>query len=144
MNEHEQNIVQDCNINFLIGAGLSCPYLTSLGNIEKLLTEIEDAKLTDDSKALIRASIYQAFFDGVISKNLNILADAPAAREVQKQYVRFLEIWNYVLLRRNSPILGKEINLFTTNVDIFLEKALEESPDMYKLRRSQNSWSLIT
>ena len=30
-----KDIVQDCNINFLTGAGLSTPYLSLLGQVEK-------------------------------------------------------------------------------------------------------------
>lgn len=35
-----QNIVQDCNLNFLIGSGLSNPFFGTLGNIEIWLTEL--------------------------------------------------------------------------------------------------------
>lgn len=35
------NIIQDCNISFLIGSGLSNPYFGTLGRIEVWLTELE-------------------------------------------------------------------------------------------------------
>lgn len=35
----------------------------------------------------------------------------------------FLRVWNSILLKRKSTIVGKEVNIFTTNVDIFSEKA---------------------
>jgi SIR2-like domain len=126
MSEREKYIIQDCNINFLMGSGLSLPYLTTLGNIEILLTELEKSLLTDDKKQLIRASIYKKFFDGVISKNPKILAGDVDSKNILKNYIQFLEIWNSILLRRKSTILSKEVNIFTTNVDVFLDKALED------------------
>jgi hypothetical protein len=34
--EQIKNVIQDCNLNFLLGSGLSSPYLKTLGNIETL------------------------------------------------------------------------------------------------------------
>lgn len=126
MNEQRKDTIQGCNINFLLGSGLSCPYLKALGKVELLLTQVENSNSTDDKKKLVTASLYKCFFDGVISKNSNILAGDAAARSVLESYKDFLRIWNSILLRRKSTILSKEVNLFTTNVDIFLDKALED------------------
>ena len=70
--------------------------------------------------------LYKMYFDGVIAKNLQILDESEAAKAVLGGYQNFLRIWNLILLRRKSTIFGKEVNIFTTNVDIFLEKALED------------------
>lgn len=40
-------------------------------------------------------------------------------------YKSFLEIWNQLLLKRHSSILNKQINVFTTNIDLFVERAAE-------------------
>lgn len=125
MNDRRKYIIQDCNINFLIGSGLSYPYLKTLGNLEVLLTELEQSGLEEDTKKLIRASLYKKFFAGVISKNSKILEGDTDAEDVLRNYMDFLKIWNSILLRRKSTILSKEANIFTTNVDIFLDKALE-------------------
>jgi SIR2-like domain len=126
MNEQRKDTIQGCNINFLLGSGLSCPYLKALGKVELLLTQVENSNLDDDKKKLVTASLYKCFFDGVISRNLNVLAGDAAAKSVLEGYKDFLRIWNSILLRRKSTILSKEVNLFTTNVDIFLDKALED------------------
>lgn len=72
-----KDIFQDCNINFLIGAGLSAPYLSLLGDTEKLLVElsksVEKGSLCKNKGKSIRAFLYKNFFDNVISKNINIL-----------------------------------------------------------------------
>lgn len=41
-----RNFIQSSNINFLYGSGISRPYLSTLGNIEKWLTKVAE----DDSK----------------------------------------------------------------------------------------------
>lgn len=124
--EKLKNTIQDCNINFLLGSGLSCPYLPVLGNIETLLTEADDAVLDPSQKKIIRASLYKKYFDTVIGKNLQILSGDAVAAPVLEQYKAFLHCLNSVLVKRKVTILSKEINLFTTNIDIFLDKALEE------------------
>jgi hypothetical protein len=41
MNDKLKDTIQDCNVNFLIGSGLSCPFLTTLGNLESLVNDRE-------------------------------------------------------------------------------------------------------
>lgn len=126
-----KDTVQDCSINFLLGSGVSMPYLSTLGKVEQFLTELTEKKdkgeITNDQEKIIRVSIYRKFFDGVILKNLMILNDSNDAEDVLKNYKTFLKILNSILLNRKSTILNKQVNLFTTNVDIFLEKSLEST-----------------
>ena len=121
-----KDTVQDCNVNFLIGSGMSAPYFPTLGNIEYLLTAI-DAKegVEKDKKKIIKASIYKKYFDDVISRNIEALEDNKDATESLNKYKIFLKTLNSIMLNRKSTILSKQINIFTTNIDICLEKALE-------------------
>jgi hypothetical protein len=128
MNENEKikYIIQDCHMNFLVGSGLSAPYLRTLGDIENLLTELGDRNSVDGKGQIIRASLYKKYFNGAIAKNLDMLdGDEPAAN-ILENYRSFLTLINSILLKRKSTILSKEANVFTTNVDVFLEKALED------------------
>lgn len=121
-----KDVVQDGNINFLIGSGLSLPFLSSLGNIEDLLTDLDRKNDLDDAKKnIVRASLYKRYCEQVIFKNIEILEDDPGTTDVMENYKKFLTLINSILLNRKNPILSKQINLFTTNIDIFLEKALE-------------------
>jgi len=126
MHDKIKDTIQDCNINFLLGSGLSLPYLKTLGSIEVLLNDLETRELDVNVKMIIRASLYKKYFDEVIGKNSQILEPDAAVNEVLEQYQTFLKSLNSILLRRKVTILSKEVNLFTTNVDIFLEKALED------------------
>lgn len=130
LNEMELNklkdVVQDGNINFLIGSGLSLPFLSSLGNIEDLLTDLDKRTDIDEAKKnIVRASLYKRYCEQVIFKNIEVLEDDPSTISVIDNYKKFLTLINSILLNRKNPILSKQINLFTTNVDIFLEKSLE-------------------
>jgi hypothetical protein len=120
-----KEIIQDCNLNFLLGSGLSMPYLSTLGNIEMLLTDVERVQAPDAEKSLVRISLYKAFFDSALAGNLGILGEDAGSAAVRADYQNFLAEINNILLRRKSTILSKEVNLFTTNVDIFPECALD-------------------
>jgi hypothetical protein len=126
-----KDTVQDCNINFLLGSGVSMPYLSTLGKIESFLTELakkkEQGEVTVDQEKIIRVSLYKKFFDGAILKNLEILKGDVGANSVLVNYKILLKTLNSVLLNRKSTILNKQVNLFTTNVDVFLEKSLENT-----------------
>lgn len=122
-----KDTIQDSNINFLIGSGLSVPYLRTLGSIETLLTALEAREgLTASRRKIIQASLYKKYFDDVIAKNVNILNPDAHVRVVLDHYYKFLRTLNAILQRRRVTILSKEVNLFTTNIDVFLEKGLED------------------
>lgn len=129
--EKLKNTIQDCNLNFLVGSGLSVPYFTTLGNTELLLTELSKNKtLKEDEIEIIRVSILGKYYEEVISKNPIIIDDSkvgPHKTLVMNNYKDFLVYLNTIVLKRKSTILNKQVNLFTTNIDVFFEKALEET-----------------
>ena len=123
--EKLKNTIQDCNLNFLIGSGLSVPYFSTLGNIELLLTELnENTTLTFEEKEIIRVSILGKYYDTVISQNPAIVDDTKVTADktlVMDNYKKFLVLLNTIVLKRKSSILNKQVNLFTTNIDVFFE-----------------------
>lgn len=121
--------IQDCNINFLVGSGLSRPFLKTLGNIEILLTELDRLDLSSEPNKLktLKASLYKKYYDGVIERNLLVMHNDSDADEVLENYKEFLRCINIILLKRKTTLLNKQANIFTTNIDIFFEKALEDA-----------------
>ncbi len=122
--ERLRTIVQDSHLNFLIGAGSSVPFIAPLGDVETVLTELKEP---DDETQLARVSLQGYFFDRVLLPNLRLLDaknDADAQKLI-KSYGRFVGALNRILLKRRSTLLGKQVNLFTTNVDMAFEHALE-------------------
>ncbi len=128
--ENLKDTIQDCHLNFLIGSGLSRPFLPTLGNIEILLTELQKNKSikASDSK-IIYASIISKYFEGVILKNREILADSISGelKEVKTNYYDFLKYINEIMLERKSSLFNKQVNIFTTNIDIFFEKVFDKN-----------------
>ncbi len=129
--ENIKNLIQSCNINFLIGSGLSRPYLETLGNIEKWLTDLEKYKkgLKENSYNIIKASIYKAYFENIIYPNHEnqIIIKKTDYNTTLNNYKTLLLRLNDIILHRNNTLLSKQINLFTSNIDIFIEKSLDET-----------------
>jgi hypothetical protein len=120
-----RTLLQDSHINFLIGAGTPSAFFARLGNIEEALTDLAEAKASAEVKALVRASIQGYFFENVLVPNLRVVRRDASAQSVLTSYAMFLRTLNRILLKRHSSLLAKQANIFTTNVDMVFEVALE-------------------
>lgn len=120
-----RTIIQDSHINFLIGAGTSAPYFELLGDIEVALTQLANTDSGQPETKVARASLQAYFFEKVILPNIPLLEHATEAKDIIKSYARFASTINRILLKRRSTLLGKQANIFTTNVDIAHEVAFE-------------------
>lgn len=142
--EKLKDLIQSCHMNCMIGSGISRPYLSTLNNIEKLLTELSNKKDLDEIVYnIIKASIYNVYFSEVMWPN-NIDSDdenrfnfevgdsqTKGTDESYKltlsNYRSFLSLLNEMVQLRYSSILNKQINLFSTNIDVFVERAIEDT-----------------
>ena len=122
-----RNFIQSANINFLYGSGISKPYLSTLGNIEKWLTKLAEDNSKDAYKEVIKASLYKAYCDGVILKNQYFSSIDNNFFETKSAYADFFGICNELMNKRNAQLLNKQINLFTTNIDLLAEETLNNS-----------------
>lgn len=118
-------LLQDCHLNILVGAGASSSYFRLLGDIETLLTDLTAWEGDEKERKLIRASLYAFFFEGVLQPNLELLNRAEGSQELLMSYGRFLSTIQQTLQRRRSTLLSKQIGIYTTNVDLAFEVALE-------------------
>lgn len=116
--------IQSANINFLYGSGLSKPYLATLGNIEKWLTDLNEEREKHGKQVeytIVEASILKEYFETVMLPNVN-----PTGTEydnTKAEYRRFLSAWNDIINNRCNKLVGKQVNMFTTNVDMMMERA---------------------
>ena len=62
-----KDFIQSGNINFLIGSGLSRPFLPVLGNIEKQMSAVKDAPA--NKQDALAAVLYKEYFEKVILPN---------------------------------------------------------------------------
>ena len=120
-----KNIVQSSHVNFLFGSGLSCPYLKTLASIETWLTEAN--KITDEKvRLLVQDNLFIRYVENVMKPCLqNQRIRKKELSIIETAYSDFLSIWNYIMSRRNSNLLNKQVNIFTTNIDPFVEEAAE-------------------
>ena len=131
-NEKLKNYIQSANINFLVGSGLSMPYLSTLCNIETWLTQLYEEKLGDKETSIIEASLYRVYFNDVIKPNhqchIEVDEELIGCYSLTiEHYLRFLNTWNEIMARRCSNILHKQMNIFSTNIDLFMESAAEQT-----------------
>ena len=123
-----RNFIQSSHINFLYGSGVSRPYLATLGNIEKWLTALAEDASDEPYKEVIEASLYKEYCDGVILKNRSLsYSTNKDFLETKSVYSDFFGICNELMNKRNSQLLNKQINLFTTNIDLLVEETLSKS-----------------
>lgn len=122
-----KNFIQSANINFLIGSGLSMPYLTTLGGIEKNLESLSmRVDLSQEESELIKASIFREYFTKVMLPNLNI-HDQDKYDMVMNNYKDFIATWNSIVHNRCGNLRSKQLNVFSTNIDVFFERAADSS-----------------
>lgn len=133
--ENLKKVIESCHLNFLIGSGASRPFLGTLGTIENLLTDLSKSNLTEDEKIIIEASIKKHYWDVAIKGNLEIgtddddlVGDLDATKNA---YSDFYSSLNSILNKRKTNLISKQVNIFTTNMDLFNEDALEEGGFTY-------------
>lgn len=129
-----KDYIQSANINFLIGSGLSRPYLSTLGNIENVLAALNiNTTIDEQKKNIIAASVYKKYFEEVMQPNHSNNIPPTGTKEgdnyeyVLSQYKTFLQLWALILHRRSNSLLSRQINLYSTNIDVFMERAAEET-----------------
>lgn len=135
-NENIQKIIESCHFNFIIGSGASRNYLETLSNIETLLTQLDNEPneiKTENWFKILDVSIKNWYYDKCIKGNTKLIdKDFPLDEikqsefvETQKNYEIFLQALNILILKRKNKLLPKEVNIFTTNMDLFLDRTLD-------------------
>lgn len=140
--EEFKKVIESCHVNFLIGSGTSMPFLETLGNVERNITYIDNHSVEiGENLDLLKCSIYWEYLNKCILGNLFFL-DRNTKYYVQKceefqqgiadkfisvknEYERLVRNINQIISARDLQLLSKQVNIFTTNVDVFLDSALE-------------------
>lgn len=125
------NAVQSCHVNFLFGSGCSRPYLGTLGNIEKWLTELvnlEEGNYLLPYSDKIEASLLSAYINCAMSPCIALERLSNDNFDITlKDYISFYTTWNSILASRANTLIGKKLNVFTTNIDLFNEEAIADA-----------------
>ncbi|BDR60957.1 SIR2 family protein [Lactobacillus xylocopicola] len=105
-------------LSFLIGSGVSSPAIPLMKEIEEEDIDERNQKLTEKVKKVSRE---------LLEENLNTDSE-----KVLKDYKNFVITLIDILNLSNSRQSPRTINLFTTNYDLFFEKAADEALLEYK------------
>ncbi len=120
-NKELKEILQSGHINLLIGSGCSLDYLTTLNDIENRMNE-ETTKETaqKDYYKLIKKS--KAVLDESLESNTG---EKTKLSKTKENYDSFLSFWANTISSRSLHIVNKQVNIFTTNFDMFMEDSCE-------------------
>ena len=110
---------QSSNINILLGAGFSFGVAQLLGDIE---TRLAIAEFLDEDKAEV-IKIEKEFFE----KSILPMSDPQKIKVGEEGRIRFFDIIKKIIENRQSSILHKIINVYTTNYDLLIETAFEKN-----------------
>jgi len=141
-----KEIIQSSNINFLLGSGVSKPFLPTLFGIEE---NINKSIKEGDLKGQVKG--YKEYLEKVMLPNKLIvlndfkshknfkwnsnskkwrkrteLQSKKALHKTMMSYSRFFQAITKLILERKTRILSKQVNIFTTNIDVFMETVLEK------------------
>ncbi|GGE90882.1 SIR2-like domain-containing protein [Chishuiella changwenlii] len=136
-NDKILKIIESCHFNFLIGSGASRNYLETLSNIETLLTDLDKEPNEVKSEKwykILDVSIKYWYYEKCIKGNSKLIDETfeleetkqSEFEETQKNYQDFLQALNVLILKRKNKLLPKEVNIFTTNMDLFLDVTLDK------------------
>ena len=132
--------IQSANLNFLIGSGCSWPAIEPIGNIEKDIQTMVDTNETQKAENTIFGFL-KPFLE--VTKNLRN-SQSDTIKGTLENYKTFLENITHGLLERASTILPKQLTIFSTNYDLFIEKAFEEIETPVKISDGFNRSHLLT
>ena len=114
--------LQSGNINLLLGSGASMPAIGVAGKIETRANSLFSRGKDGVAKKML-AELLNAVNDPMNKLIKNNCADIA---DTISNYERLVETLECLLVKRRSNILRRQINIFTTNYDLFIEAAVEK------------------
>lgn len=114
---------QSSNINVILGAGFSYGVVGLLGNIENQLYTAEYIEEDEQKVTALKKDFFQQSILPLIDTTKTIIGES--------ERIKFLSLLGKIVDNRQSSILHKIVNLYTTNYDLLLETALEKSYSEY-------------
>ncbi len=121
INKELKEIIQSGHLNLLVGSGCSLAYISTLKAIEdKMNNEKTREKAQKEYYELIKKS--KAILDESLENNTD---EKEKLRTTKQNYDIFLNFWADTISKRSLHIVNKQVNIFTTNFDMFMEGSCE-------------------
>ena len=109
-------------LNFLIGSGASLPAIPLMGMIEENTGENRNIILQNIVKDISGEIINKSYFN-----KSNFDGEKGKIIETYKSYLEFINVVVDLLNYSNSRETPRNVNVFTTNYDLFLEAAIDNN-----------------
>lgn len=127
LSETLRNLAITKRLNFLIGSGASAPAISLMSQIEVGTDEINDG----ESEELFKNDKLIKEVEKVSGELLNpeetdTQDKNPKIQKKLEEYKNLIEVISEILNQSNSREIPREANIFTTNYDLFIEKAVDE------------------
>lgn len=119
--------VQSSHLNFLLGAGASWPGIAPAGDVEAEILALLEAGKGDEADQ--KAVQFLKQFKASIAE----LVDGEPSGEIAislGHYVSFIQAVDALLAERRTNLLPRQASIFTTNYDLFVERASEACPSI--------------
>ncbi|HVQ43393.1 MAG TPA: SIR2 family protein [Candidatus Saccharimonadia bacterium] len=120
-NKELKEIIQSGHINLLLGSGCSRDYLATLQDIEERMNNeaTKEAAQKDYYKLILKS---KAVLDETLETSPT---EKRKLLKTRQNYDSFLGFWVDTVAKRSLHIVNKQINIFTTNFDMFIEASCE-------------------
>ncbi|QPC82063.1 SIR2 family protein [Phototrophicus methaneseepsis] len=122
--------LQSATINFLIGSGASFPAVEVAGNIEEEIQILYQQNKIDEADR--KKADFINKLQGCANDLIELVEDDLSHEDkiVLQNYRNLLETLELIMTERKTDLLSKQINLFTTNYDLFVEQASDSLPSL--------------
>jgi len=122
INEMLFKLFQSTRLNILLGSGASMPAISIAGDLEEEVQTLYDAGNNDKATN----QLYE-FLVLINQSTMNLVNKTPDANitTVQNGYKGLFKNIEKILNERRTNILPKQVNIFTTNYDVFIEDSIE-------------------
>ncbi|CAM4209092.1 SIR2 family protein [Lederbergia lenta] len=118
-----RNLAITKQLNFLLGSGVSVPAIPLMGSFHDIFGKSANEQLFERVQEVSKK---------LLTKNNCELADENI-NTVLCSYQKFIESVVSILNLSNSRQVPKNVNIFTTNYDLYIEKATDQILKKYKL-----------
>jgi len=114
--------LQSGHTSFLLGSGASMPAISIAGDIESELDKLleEDEGKYEERKFEFLSEIQE------VTNRLVAHSENAVESETLESYAVFMGILGRILEERKTSLLPKQMTIFTTNYDVFPERAAEQ------------------
>src|SRR5699024_1891086 len=103
-------------LNFLIGSGVSLPAIPLMGHFSDTKEQTRNEQLIHKIKEVSNDLLFSNYEELKVKGNIMSTLNG---------YISFLESLVFILNESNSRQVPKSANIFTTNYDLFFEKAID-------------------